>query len=191
MPTFASSAGAGAMPTFASSFGPAASGFSAGPAPGPAGPAIAYSRVFMQSLNRPNLRFEVRHKEGAHAARKSAAAKGNGKGKGKGRGGKARAGGGDGDSDGEGDDGGEDDEVGGTTLQQIIALVQKHREQSGIVYCLTIKSCNQTAEAINKAIGHGTAAAYHGKLLPQERSETQDAWFRGEIPVVCATSESP
>jgi superfamily II DNA/RNA helicase len=64
-------------------------------------------------------------------------------------------------------------------------LVKARRGEQGVVYCLSRKSADSTAEFLS---GRGVrAAAYHGGMDPDERARTQDRFIRDDLDVVCAT----
>ena len=64
-------------------------------------------------------------------------------------------------------------------------LVRARRGESGIVYALSRKSVEETAELLRD---HGVrAAAYHAGLDPDVRARVQDAFQSGAIDVVVAT----
>ena len=67
----------------------------------------------------------------------------------------------------------------------ILRLVLAHRGQSGIVYCLSRKAAEGTAEFLRAEGVH--AAAYHAGLPPEERTRTQDAFRHDRVDVVVAT----
>ena len=67
----------------------------------------------------------------------------------------------------------------------IARLARTRAGQSGIVYCLSRKSVESTAEFLRKK--GVRAAAYHAGLDPAERSRVQDAFRRDDIDVVVAT----
>ena len=67
----------------------------------------------------------------------------------------------------------------------ILRLVRARRGESGIVYCLSRKAAETTAEFLRERRVH--AAAYHGGLSPQDRAAVQDAFSRDDLDVVCAT----
>jgi ATP-dependent DNA helicase RecQ len=67
----------------------------------------------------------------------------------------------------------------------ILRLVRAHRGQSGIVYCLSRKAVEGTAEFL-RAEGI-RAVAYHAGLPPDERTRAQDAFRRDQVDVVVAT----
>jgi ATP-dependent DNA helicase RecQ len=67
----------------------------------------------------------------------------------------------------------------------ILALVRARRGQPGVVYCLSRKSADSTAEFL---VSRGVrAAAYHGGMSPETRASTQDRFIRDDVDVVCAT----
>ncbi len=70
-------------------------------------------------------------------------------------------------------------------LEQVIEFLKKHPGQSGIIYCLARRTCNDLAEKLN-AKGF-RAAAYHAELSNTERSRVQDDFVNDRLPVVCAT----
>jgi ATP-dependent DNA helicase RecQ len=67
----------------------------------------------------------------------------------------------------------------------ILRLVRSHPGQSGIIYCLSRKAAEGTAEFLR---GEGIrAAAYHAGLPAEERTRAQDAFRRDQVDVVVAT----
>jgi ATP-dependent DNA helicase RecQ len=68
---------------------------------------------------------------------------------------------------------------------RILRLVQSRRGESGIVYCLSRKSTEQTADYLCR---HGVrAVAYHAGMAPPERTRVQDAFRCDDADVVVAT----
>jgi len=67
----------------------------------------------------------------------------------------------------------------------ILLLVRARRGEQGVVYCLSRKSADSTAEFL--ASRGVRAAAYHGGMGAEERARTQDRFIRDDIDVVCAT----
>jgi ATP-dependent DNA helicase RecQ len=68
---------------------------------------------------------------------------------------------------------------------RILRLVSSRRDQSGIVYCLSRKSTEQTAEFLSS---HGVrAVAYHAGMEARARTRVQDAFRCDEADVVVAT----
>ena len=69
--------------------------------------------------------------------------------------------------------------------EAILQLVMARRGESGIVYCLSRKSTETTADYLRD---HGIRARpYHAGLDATTRTETQDAFRRDDIDVVVAT----
>jgi ATP-dependent DNA helicase RecQ len=67
----------------------------------------------------------------------------------------------------------------------LLRLVRARRGESGIVYALSRRSVEETAELLRD---HGIrAAAYHAGLEPELRSQVQDAFQAGAVEVVVAT----
>jgi ATP-dependent DNA helicase RecQ len=73
----------------------------------------------------------------------------------------------------------------GNTRKEILALVRRHQGESGIVYCLSRKSVEQTTEFLSRR-GIG-AVSYHAGLDDTTRAAAQDAFARDEVDVVVAT----
>jgi len=67
----------------------------------------------------------------------------------------------------------------------ILRLVRARRGQSGIVYCLSRKATETTAQFLASKGVH--AAAYHAGMSPEQRASVQDDFSRDDIDVVCAT----
>lgn len=69
--------------------------------------------------------------------------------------------------------------------EQILRLVRARRGQSGIVYCLSRKAADATAEFLSaKGL---RAASYHAGMSAEQRMRTQDQFSRDDLDVVCAT----
>ncbi|MDH3735347.1 MAG: RecQ family ATP-dependent DNA helicase, partial [Gemmatimonadota bacterium] len=73
----------------------------------------------------------------------------------------------------------------GNTRAEILSLVRRHPGESGIVYCLSRKAVEQTAEFLVRNGVH--AVPYHAGLADHERATHQDAFARDEVDVVVAT----
>jgi ATP-dependent DNA helicase RecQ len=68
---------------------------------------------------------------------------------------------------------------------QILAFVQAHGVESGIVYCGSRKTTEAVAEKLNR---NGVAAVpYHAGLSTAERTRNQDRFVTDDVQVVCAT----
>jgi ATP-dependent DNA helicase RecQ len=69
--------------------------------------------------------------------------------------------------------------------KQVLRLVRSRPGQSGIIYCLSRKATESTAEYLRE---HGVSAlAYHAGMEPDERNRVQDAFRRDDADVVVAT----
>jgi ATP-dependent DNA helicase RecQ len=67
----------------------------------------------------------------------------------------------------------------------ILRFIRARHGESGIVYCLSRKAAEATAEFLRrKGVG---AAAYHAGMTPEERARVQDQFSRDELDVVTAT----
>jgi ATP-dependent DNA helicase RecQ len=75
--------------------------------------------------------------------------------------------------------------TGRNTRKDILGICRRHKGESGIVYCLSRKSVDSTADWL-RAQGVN-AGAYHAGLEPETRASTQDAFARDELDVVVAT----
>jgi ATP-dependent DNA helicase RecQ len=75
--------------------------------------------------------------------------------------------------------------VGRETRKDILALIRKHRGESGIVYCLSRKSVDDLTAWLRR---NGVEArAYHAGLSDAERTDSQNAFARDEASVIVAT----
>lgn len=70
-------------------------------------------------------------------------------------------------------------------IEQIIDFVKQRKGKSGIVYCLSRKSCETVAERLR---GKGiNAEHYHAELPPLQRAKVQEDFLNDCIDVICAT----
>jgi ATP-dependent DNA helicase RecQ len=69
--------------------------------------------------------------------------------------------------------------------KQLLAFLQAHKGESGIVYCLSRATVEDTAATLQKA--GINALPYHAKLDPDMRSRNQDAFLAEEGLVLVAT----
>jgi len=77
------------------------------------------------------------------------------------------------------------DSLGRTAREAVLQIARARPGQSGIVYCLSRKTVEATAEYLKK---HGIKAGhYHAGLDAEMRSRVQDAFQNDEIDVVVAT----
>jgi len=73
----------------------------------------------------------------------------------------------------------------GETRREILALVRERAGESGIVYCLSRKTVEQTASFLrSKGI---RARPYHAGLSDAERAANQEAFARDDVDVIVAT----
>ncbi|MBH41853.1 MAG: DNA helicase RecQ [Candidatus Magasanikbacteria bacterium] len=70
-------------------------------------------------------------------------------------------------------------------MRTIEHFAKERSGQSGIVYCLSRKSTEKTAEKLQKA--GLRAIAYHAGIESEERNKRQHAFIHGHIDIVCAT----
>ncbi|MCG8448943.1 MAG: DNA helicase RecQ [Pirellulales bacterium] len=70
-------------------------------------------------------------------------------------------------------------------LGQIVEVVDRHPNESGIVYCITRKEVEQISAALN-ALGYKTAA-YHAGLSDKDRHRHQEAFLQERIDIIVAT----
>jgi ATP-dependent DNA helicase RecQ len=71
-------------------------------------------------------------------------------------------------------------------LDEIEKFIHKHKQESGIIYCLSRKSTETVASELrNRGI---FAEAYHAGLETKERIEIQDAFLNDRTQVICATT---
>lgn len=70
-------------------------------------------------------------------------------------------------------------------LDQIKRVVERHKGEGGIVYCISRKETERIAAGLQKA---GIKAdAYHAGLPPAERGRVQEAFLQEDVDVVVAT----
>ena len=73
----------------------------------------------------------------------------------------------------------------GNTRKEILALIRSRQGESGIVYCLSRKSVDQTADFLRES--GVRALPYHAGLDGAERMRNQEAFQRDEVDVIVAT----
>ena len=73
----------------------------------------------------------------------------------------------------------------GDTRSEILALIRARAGQSGIIYCLSRRTVEQTTEFLRH---NGVRASpYHAGLPDEQRAAHQDAFARDDIDVIVAT----
>ncbi|MEZ4799357.1 MAG: DNA helicase RecQ [Flavobacteriales bacterium] len=70
-------------------------------------------------------------------------------------------------------------------LRDILDVIDSHKNQSGIIYCLSKKN----TEALAGELQHAgvNATYYHAGMTPERRSQVQEDFIRDNVQVVCAT----
>ncbi len=70
-------------------------------------------------------------------------------------------------------------------IEQILEFIKERPNQSGIVYCLSKRSCEDLA---GKLINSGIKADYyHAGLNSGQRSQVQEDFIQDRTPIICAT----
>ncbi|MCL3780149.1 DNA helicase RecQ [Prolixibacteraceae bacterium JC049] len=69
--------------------------------------------------------------------------------------------------------------------QQIVQIIRRNRDESGIIYCSSRNATEKLAEKLQKA--GFKAEAYHAGLNADERSSIQDKFIQDRIHIICAT----
>ena len=70
-------------------------------------------------------------------------------------------------------------------IGQIVEFLQEHKEQSGIIYCLSRKEVDSITEEL-QARGF-SAMSYHAGLSDQERADHQNKFIKSQVDVIVAT----
>lgn len=70
-------------------------------------------------------------------------------------------------------------------LKAILALISRHRGESGIIYCLSRNNTEKVAQQLRE--NGVNAEVYHAGLSAAERTRVQDAFSRDEVDVICTT----
>ncbi len=73
----------------------------------------------------------------------------------------------------------------GNTRREILSLIREHEGESGIVYCLSRKGVEQTADFLRRS--GVRALPYHAGLPDEERARNQERFQHDEVEVVVAT----
>jgi ATP-dependent DNA helicase RecQ len=67
----------------------------------------------------------------------------------------------------------------------LLHYIGQHRDDAGIIYCLSKKETEEIAAELKKR--GFSALAYHAGLSKPARESVQDAFIRDTVPVICAT----
>ncbi|MBN8683821.1 MAG: DNA helicase RecQ [Chitinophagales bacterium] len=70
-------------------------------------------------------------------------------------------------------------------FEQIIEFIKERPGQSGIIYCLSRKSCETLSQKLNEK--GFKAGYYHAELSSAERSKVQENFINDRVPIICAT----
>ena len=70
-------------------------------------------------------------------------------------------------------------------VQQICNIINRHRNESGIIYCITRKKVEETAEMLN-GLGYD-ALPYHAGLTPEKRQKNQESFIQDRTNTIVAT----
>lgn len=68
---------------------------------------------------------------------------------------------------------------------QLFEFLSTHKNETGIIYCLSRRSTESLADELQASGFH--AAAYHAGLSPAERDLRQTAFIKDEVPIIVAT----
>lgn len=71
------------------------------------------------------------------------------------------------------------------TVKEIVSYLQKHKGQSGIIYCLSRKTVENIAETLQ--VNGIKALPYHAGMDGQTRTHHQDQFLMEEVDVIVAT----
>ena len=68
---------------------------------------------------------------------------------------------------------------------QICSVIERHKDESGIIYCISRKNVEDLAVSLRE-VGY-KALPYHAGLEDDERQRNQDAFLREEVDIIVAT----
>jgi len=72
-----------------------------------------------------------------------------------------------------------------SSTEQLLDFLSKHRDDSGIVYCLSRKGTERVAETLNEE--GFPAKVYHAGLSSEERAKHQEMFQKDEVKIIVAT----
>lgn len=70
-------------------------------------------------------------------------------------------------------------------LRQIVEFLQEHKEQSGIIYCLSRKEVDSITQELQER--GFSAMSYHAGLSDEERADHQNKFIKSQVDVIVAT----
>ncbi|MFK7766807.1 MAG: DNA helicase RecQ [Mariniblastus sp.] len=70
-------------------------------------------------------------------------------------------------------------------MGQVVEVIDKFQNESGIVYCISRKNVESTCDALN-SLGHN-ALPYHAGMSAEDRKANQESFLREEAKIIVAT----
>lgn len=70
-------------------------------------------------------------------------------------------------------------------IKTIVKFLQRHRNESGIIYCMSRNGTEKVAALLEDEGFH--VAAYHAGLSNEQREQTQDDFINDRVQIICAT----
>ena len=70
-------------------------------------------------------------------------------------------------------------------IGQIQRILNRHKGESGVIYCISRKNVDATSEALNR-LGHKTLP-YHAGMSDESRSKNQEAFIDEDVNIIVAT----
>ena len=71
------------------------------------------------------------------------------------------------------------------SIGQIQRVLNRHKGESGVIYCISRKNVDATSEALNR-LGHKTLP-YHAGMSDEARRKNQDAFIDEDVNIIVAT----
>lgn len=70
-------------------------------------------------------------------------------------------------------------------MKQIAEIIRSRRNETGIIYCLSKKGCEEVSASLQKEIPEmrRSITFYHADVRPEIKEERQRGWSRGDIKV--------
>ncbi len=73
----------------------------------------------------------------------------------------------------------------GDITRQVVRVINEHKDQSGVIYCIRRKDVEDMTEKLNK-LGY-KAAAYHAGMSDKDRKGNQDKFIKEKVDIIVAT----
>lgn len=77
-------------------------------------------------------------------------------------------------------------EFSGNKERSLLAYVNKHRKECGVIYCATRGAVEKLAAFLQEQ--GFSALRYHAGLTPEERKRNQQSFVSGKVPIIVATN---